>query len=61
MSQRPNCEVPEGLDEDTNSVAGTTYRHRLNLDYPVNVARNVARVTANTHFVFPSDVELYPR
>ena len=32
----------------------------LNLTYPVNVARNVAREAANTHFIFPSDVELYP-
>ena len=32
----------------------------MNLDYPVNIARNVARATAATHFVFPSDIELYP-
>lgn len=28
--------------------------------YPINVARNVARETAQTHFVFSSDIELYP-
>ena len=26
----------------------------------VNVARNIARESAATHFVFPSDIELYP-
>ena len=56
--QRLNCEVPEGLDPSRTEA---TYRHRLGLDYPVNVARNVARITASTHFVFPSDIELYPR
>ena len=56
--QRLNCEVPEGLDPSRTEA---TYRHRLGLDYPVNVARNVARITAGTHFVFPSDIELYPR
>ena len=29
-------------------------------DYPINVARNIARESANTHFVFPADIELYP-
>ena len=26
-----------------------------------NIGRNVARQTVSTHFVFPSDIELYPR
>ncbi|QQP35228.1 Nacetyllactosaminide beta1_3N-acetylglucosaminyltransferase-like, partial [Caligus rogercresseyi] len=30
------------------------------LNYPVNVGRNIARLEAATHFIFPSDVELYP-
>ena len=38
----------------------STYKKKLKLDYPVNIARNVARATAGTHFVFPSDIELYP-
>ena len=54
--QRANCELPESLLEEV-----TTYKKKLSLDYPVNVARNVARLTAATHFVFPSDIELYPR
>jgi len=53
--KRPNCQSPEGLIS-----SNLTYRHRLGLSYPVNVARNVARITASTHFVFPSDIELYP-
>jgi len=55
LHKRPNCLLPEGL---TNTI---TYKKKLGLVYPVNVARNVARVTAATHFVFPSDIELYPR
>ena len=30
------------------------------MTYPVNVGRNVARETANSHYIFPSDIELYP-
>lgn len=30
------------------------------MTYPINVARNIARITAQTHFIFPSDIELYP-
>ena len=51
----PNCEMP-----DTRLAGLSTYKKKLNLDYPVNIARNVARATAATHFVFPSDIELYP-
>ncbi len=37
-----------------------SYKARMDLKYPVNVARNIARESATTHFVFPSDIELYP-
>lgn len=37
-----------------------SYKAAKSLVYPVNVARNVAKESANTHFVFPSDIELYP-
>jgi len=37
-----------------------SYKQQNNLDYPINVARNVARQNVQTHFVFPSDIELYP-
>lgn len=36
------------------------YKEKHNLTYPINVARNIARTAAQTHFVFPSDIELYP-
>ncbi|XP_045504649.1 beta-1,4-glucuronyltransferase 1 [Colias croceus] len=38
----------------------TTYMKEKNLLYPVNVARNIARDAAVTHFILPSDIELYP-
>lgn len=36
------------------------YKTEKKLFYPVNVGRNIAREAANTYFIFPSDVELYP-
>ncbi|CAB3238670.1 unnamed protein product [Arctia plantaginis] len=40
--------------------ASTTYMKQKDLLYPVNVARNIARDAALTHFILPSDIELYP-
>ncbi|XP_076344409.1 beta-1,4-glucuronyltransferase 1-like isoform X2 [Tachypleus tridentatus] len=37
-----------------------TYVLTKNLPYPINVARNVARLAAKTKYVLASDVELYP-
>jgi hypothetical protein len=37
-----------------------TYKKTKKLSYPVNVARNVAREMATTHYILPSDIELYP-
>ncbi|XP_057658863.1 beta-1,4-glucuronyltransferase 1-like isoform X1 [Diorhabda carinulata] len=37
-----------------------TYKQKFGLFYPINVARNIAKLNAQTHFVFPSDIELYP-
>ena len=37
-----------------------SYRERKEIRYPINVARNIARESAATHFVFASDIELYP-
>ena len=36
------------------------YRKVHSMTYPVNVGRNIARETANSHYIFPSDIELYP-
>ena len=38
----------------------TTWRVVQKLPYPVNVARNIAKMAATTWYVLPSDVELYP-
>lgn len=53
---RANCDVKPAVIEDQVN----TYRNWSDLDYPVNVGRNIARETANSHFIFPSDIELYP-
>ncbi|XP_033165831.1 beta-1,4-glucuronyltransferase 1 isoform X1 [Drosophila mauritiana] len=37
-----------------------SYKSRANLTYPINVGRNIARLAANTHFIFACDIELYP-
>lgn len=37
-----------------------TYRVANKLTYPINVARNIAKEAVQTHFVFSSDIELYP-
>lgn len=36
------------------------YKNQKKLLYPVNVGRNIAREMAQTHYVLPSDIELYP-
>lgn len=47
---------------DTEPFSNTfpTFKMKNNLTYPVNVARNLARSSALTHFVLASDIELYP-
>lgn len=40
--------------------SSTTYMKQKSLLYPVNVARNIARDAALTHYILPSDIELYP-
>lgn len=37
-----------------------TFKNKKDLSFPINVARNVARESVQTHFVFASDIELYP-
>ncbi|XP_069162817.1 beta-1,4-glucuronyltransferase 1-like [Procambarus clarkii] len=55
LRRRVNCQA--GAPNLTNV---TTYRAHNKLLYPINVARNIARLAARTYFVFPADVELYP-
>lgn len=47
------CYVPE-------QVLKKTYRYKMRLVYPVNVARNVARYGSRTKYLLVSDVELLP-
>ncbi|KAL7632151.1 UNVERIFIED_CONTAM: hypothetical protein RMT77_017525 [Armadillidium vulgare] len=54
LSTRPSCSSPPSF------LYSSTYKKSHNLTYPVNVARNVARLAAATYFVLASDVELYP-
>ncbi len=43
----------------SNKFSGT-YRLDNGLEYPINLARNVAREAANSHWIFPIDNELIP-
>lgn len=52
-----DCEIPPPY---INVSRTTMYKTRNNLTYPINVGRNVARESAQTHFIFASDIELYP-
>ena len=48
------------MANDLQIFLQATYRIGNDLVYPINIGRNIARETVNTHFVFASDVELYP-
>ncbi|CAG9823699.1 unnamed protein product [Phaedon cochleariae] len=52
-----NCSLPPPY---SNVSSEAMYKAQKKLLYPVNVGRNVARETAQTHFILPSDIELYP-
>lgn len=52
--------VPSEDSNSTNAGVPKTYQEMRNLTYPVNVARNIARISAQTRYVLPSDIELYP-
>ncbi|XP_064539841.1 beta-1,4-glucuronyltransferase 1-like [Drosophila montana] len=43
-----------------NVSSDELYRNRMELKYPINVGRNIAREAAVTHYVLSSDIELYP-
>lgn len=48
------------IDCDTYVYPNTSFQAENNLSYPVNVARNIARISAQTQYILPSDIELYP-
>lgn len=50
-----NCDEPAPYAQPHH-----LYTVEKNLTYPINVGRNIARNAALTHYVFVSDIELYP-
>ena len=52
-----NCAVPPPWYKATPK---SMYRYKNKLLYPINVGRNLARDSAQTHYIFVSDIELYP-
>ena len=57
FSEPYNCSLsPPFLNVSSEQM----YKSQKKLLYPVNVGRNVARETAQTHYILPSDIELYP-
>lgn len=58
---KANCDQPPpNIDRPIGGKKWTSYKSKHKLTYPINVGRNVAREAATTHFVFASDIELYP-
>lgn len=51
-----NCSYPPPWVNSTVAI----YKAQKKLLYPVNVGRNIARESAVTHYILPSDIELYP-
>jgi hypothetical protein len=43
-----------------NVPSTALYKTKAKILYPVNIGRNVARDSAVTHYILPSDIELYP-
>lgn len=43
-----------------NVSSDKMYKSQKKLLYPVNVGRNIARESAQTHYIIASDIELYP-
>lgn len=57
LDEHFNCSLPPPW---VNSTPISTYKAQKKLLYPVNVGRNIARESAVTHYILPSDIELYP-
>lgn len=43
-----------------NVNATNMYKTKNNFTYPVNLARNIARIPVETHYILAADIELYP-
>ncbi|XP_063216263.1 beta-1,4-glucuronyltransferase 1 isoform X2 [Bacillus rossius redtenbacheri] len=57
LAIRANCTLPAPW---ANVTSGALYKTKSKILYPVNIGRNVAREAATTHYILPSDIELYP-
>ncbi|XP_068083100.1 beta-1,4-glucuronyltransferase 1-like [Anabrus simplex] len=55
--ERANCSLPAPW---FNVSASSLYKAKNRILYPVNVGRNIARESAVTYYILPSDIELYP-
>ncbi|XP_075227166.1 beta-1,4-glucuronyltransferase 1 isoform X2 [Lycorma delicatula] len=56
LEEHFNCSNPPPWLNSTLAV----YKSQKKLLYPVNVGRNIARESAVTYYILPSDIELYP-
>lgn len=57
LKQHANCSNPPPW---VNVTSSQLYKTQKKLLYPVNIGRNIARESAVTHYILPSDIELYP-
>ncbi|GAB6022735.1 hypothetical protein CHUAL_006830 [Chamberlinius hualienensis] len=57
LSQKEKLEI---FDCQNYAAPNNSYQLDNNLTYPVNVARDIARISAQTKYVLVTDVELYP-
>ena len=57
LAESANCSLPAPW---INVTSAQLYKTKAKILYPVNIGRNIARESANTHFILPSDIELYP-
>jgi hypothetical protein len=57
LKESANCSAPAPW---ANITSAALYKTKAKILYPVNIGRNVARESAVTHYILPSDIELYP-
>ncbi|KAJ9586643.1 hypothetical protein L9F63_019745, partial [Diploptera punctata] len=57
LAESANCSLPAPW---INVSSAQLYKTKAKILYPVNIGRNIARESATTYFILPSDIELYP-
>ena len=58
-----NSKYAANYEIDCNVIppaSSNTYRKLHSMTYPINVGRNIARESSNSHYILPADIELYP-